>query len=185
MIRSMPKRTQFEWMKRAIFYGLCIYSVATTALIFKLNPVPVVIGIDSYGTRIVTGEKDPIIKAEREAFVSRFISNLYNYDETNFDERISLVGDLMKPELWDEKKAEYLSVSSRLKVEPLSQKSKILDLREVDETHFEADLSIHIQSRLRSNHTQVRVTIEISQAPRSSVKPYPWEVIHYVEQTAN
>jgi hypothetical protein len=185
MIRSLPKRTQLEWMKRAMVIALLIYSIATTGLLLKLNPVPVVIGIDAYGTRIVTGEKDPIIKAEKEAFVRRFIANFYNYDETNFDDRISLVGDLMKPDLWEEKRAEYLSISTRLKDEPLSQRAKIIDLREIDDTHFEADLNIQIQSRLRSTQTQIRVSLEISQAPRSSVKPYPWEITRYVEQTAN
>ncbi len=185
MIKAIPKITQYIWIKRIGFFGIVLYGLVTTGLLVRLDPKPLVIGIDPYGTRVITGEKDPILKAEKENFLKRFLIYLYNFDETNFDDRVSLVGDSMNGKLWDRRKTEFLNVSTRLKQEPLTQKGKIVDLREVDENHFEADLEIHIQSRLRENNVKMRVALEIVSSPRSSSKPYPWEVFNYEEQTAN
>jgi hypothetical protein len=177
--------TAFVWMKRFCLICLLAYSGVTTILLIKLDPKPLVIGIDPYGTRVVTGEKDPILKAERDAFIKRFIIYLYNFDETNFDERISLMGDSMSLDLWERKKSEYLSISTRLKAEPLSQKGRILDLRQVDDFHYEADLEVHIQSRLRENDLKVRVSLDLSSAHRTNTRPYPWEIKQYDEQISN
>jgi hypothetical protein len=159
-------------MKRFCLVCLLAYSGVTTILLIKLDPKPLVIGIDPYGTRVVTGEKDPILKAERDAFIKRFIIYLYNFDETNFDERISLMGDSMSLDLWE-------------KAEPLSQKGRILDLRQVDDFHYEADLEVHIQSRLRENDLKVRVSLDLSSAHRTNTRPYPWEIKQYDEQISN
>lgn len=185
MIRSISKASAYQILRKLLFCLVTVYCVVTTVLLIRLNPKPLVIGIDPYGTRIIGTEKDPILKAEKENFLKRFISYLYNYDETNFDERISVVGDSMNGKLWEQRKAEFQPISSRLKQEPLSQKSRINDLREIDETHYEADIEINIQSRLRQNTVRMRVGIELAAAPRSSVKPYPWEVIAYDEKTDN
>jgi hypothetical protein len=144
-----------------------------------------VIGIDPYGTRILFGTGDPILKAEREAFVKRFLVYLYNYDETNFDERISSIGDSMRDKIWDSKKSEFIGISKQLKSDPLVQKAKIVDLRELDERHYQADLEVHIESRLRKKDVKLRVGIEISAAARTIEKPFPWIVESYDEQVAN
>ena len=185
MIKTFPKSTMYSALRKLVFFLLVVYAGVTTTLLFRLDPKPLIIGIDPYGTRILGSEKDPILKAEKENFLKRFITYLYNYDETNFDERISLVGDSMNSKIWDRRKPEFTSVSSRLKQEPLTQKGKIIDLREVDETHFEADVEVHVQSRLRESTVKMRVEVELTASPRTSSKPYPWEVTSYDEQTAN
>lgn len=185
MIRVLPKAKYFDWMRRLMLIVLMLYAATTTLLLIRFDPKPVVIGIDPYGTRIVGSEKDPILKIEKENFIKRVLVYLYNYDETNFDDRISMVGDFMAAPLWERKKAEYLSISTHLKEEPLTAKGKVADLREVDETHFEADVEVHIQSKLRKSEMKFRVLLELKPAPRTTTKPYPWEVIAYDEQTAN
>lgn len=185
MIKVLPKSTVYAGIKKLLFLTLILYSGVTTFLLFRLDPKPLIIGIDPYGTRVLGAEKDPILKAEKENFLKRFVTYLYNYDETNFDERISIVGDFMNSKIWERRKAEFTSVSNRLKQEPLTQKGKITDLREIDETHFEADVEVHVQSRLRESTVKMRVEIELAAAPRTSSKPYPWEVTSYDEQTAN
>ncbi len=185
MIRQLPRSSRYQIMKHGIVLVLVLYSVLTSAVLFRLNPHPLVIGIDPFGTRVLGSGKDPILKAEKENFLKRFIIYLYNYDETNFDDRISVVGDFMNPKLWDLKKPEFVSISNQLKTESLTQKAKILDLREVDETHFEVDVEVSIQSKLRSSNLKIRASLELSPSPRTATKPYPWEVIRYDEQTSN
>lgn len=185
MIKRFSKMSQFTWLKRVFVFSVIAYGTIVSILLIRLDPKPLVIGVDPYGTRLVTSEKDPILKAEKDNFIKRFLIYLYNYDETNFDDRISIVGDSMSIKSWDKRKLEFITISSRIKNEPLVQKGKIIDLREIDETHYEADLDIHVQSRLRENSLKIRVAVELKSSPRSSIKPYPWEVTNYDEQTFN
>ena len=89
----------------------------------------------------------------------------------------------MASSLWDKKNAEFSALSMRLKKEPLSQKAKILDLREIDDRHYEADVAVGIRNRLKSVDLKLRVGIELKSSARSQTKPYPYEVSTYDEQT--
>lgn len=179
------KHEYFEVMKKGFLWLLVLYSITVTVVLLKLDTRPIIIGIDSFGTRVVSNDQDPIVKAERVSFVKKFISNLYSYDETTFDDRISMVGDLMSDALWSEKKAEFKSLSDRLKTDTLTQKAIIQDIREIDESHFEADLKVTISSRLRQQQTEIRLRMELSESPRTTSKPYPWEVKNYAETVSN
>ncbi len=182
MIKKLPKSTHYQILRNILILGLTVYAVGITIAFLRSNPLPLVIGIDSYGTRIVSSENDSVLKLEKNQFVRQFVNYLYSFDETNFDDRISLVGDLMSESLWEKKKAVFTGISNKLKEEPMVQKGQTIDLREIDETHFEADVDASIQSRLRKSTAKVRVQIEIGKAPRTTSKPYPWEVIQYDEQ---
>ncbi|MBU6374591.1 MAG: hypothetical protein KGQ59_01225 [Bdellovibrionales bacterium] len=183
MIKNLTKASVYTGMKRLTILSLVAYGILTTVLLLKLDPRPLVIGIDPYGTRIVGSYGDSILKAEKENLLKRFLIYLYSYDETNFDDRISEVGEFMNSELWERKRAEFISISSRLKTEPLTQKARITDIREIDETHYEADLELAITNRLKKASLKLRVSVELKASPRRSSKPYPWEVITYDEQT--
>lgn len=185
MILKLKKYSHITALKNLVIGFLTLYSLTTSVLLLKLDPKPMVIGIDPYGTRVVTGAEDPILKAEKIAFIKQFLSKLYTYDETNFDERISQVGDLMAQSLWESKLEDFKSVSERLKSEPLSQKSVVIDLREVNDSRYEADLEVKINSRLKESGFKIRVGIELNQSPRTIVKPYPWEVKTYDESVSN
>ncbi len=183
MIKNITKASIYSGMKRFMVLALLAYCVLTTVLLLRLDPKPLVIGIDPYGTRVVGQYGDSILKAEKENLLKRFLVYLYSYDETNFDDRISEVGEFMSVELWDRKRAEFISISNRMKTESLTQKAKITDIREIDETHFEADIELSITNRLKKAALKLRVSVELKPSPRTSSKPYPWEVITYDEQT--
>ena len=162
--------------------SLISYSATISVVLFRMNPAPILIGIDPFGTRIIATQEDRLLKIEKENLLKRFILQLYNYDETNFDERISAAGDLMSVSLWEKRNPDFSALSKRLKNEPLSQKAKILDLREIDDRHYEADVSIGIRNRLKSVDLKLRIGIELKPSARSQTKPYPYEVATYDEQ---
>lgn len=183
MIKNLSKASVYSGMKKVSLLILFGYCLLTTTLLLRLDPKPLVIGIDPYGTRVVGQYGDSILKAEKENFIKRFLIYLYSYDETNFDDRISEVGEFMSVELWDKKRSEFISVSGRMKNESLTQKAKITDIREIDEAHYEADIELTITNRLKKTTVKLRVSLELKQSPRTTSKPYPWEVIAYDEQT--
>ena len=183
MIYKIHLSTSYLWMKRLMFLALVAYSATISVVLFRMNPTPILIGIDPFGTRIIATQEDRLLKSEKENLLKRFILQLYNYDETNFDERISNAGDLMAASLWDKRNADFSALSKRIKNEPLSQKAKILDLREIDDQHYEADLAVGIHNRLKSVDLKLRVAIELKPSARTQTKPYPYEVSTYDEQT--
>ncbi len=182
-VQSFNKATVLVVMRRTFMGTLIMYAIVSSIMLIRLNPKPTIIGIDSYGTRIIGESGDGILKAEKVNLVKRFLIYLYSFDETNFDERISTVGDFMATKLWEQKQSEFLSISNRLKNEPLTQKAKIEDLREIDDTHFEADLQVSVQNRLRQGGSKIRVQLELKPTPRNPNKPYPWEIVTYDEQS--
>ena len=175
--------TSYFWMKRGLFVALVAYSVTVSVIILRINPTPILIGIDPFGTRVIVSQEDRLLKIEKENFLKRFLVQLYAYDETNFDERISTVGDLMAGALWEKRRPEFVALSTRLKTEPLSQTAKILDLRELDAHHYEADVAVNVHNRLKNADLKLRISINLAASARSQVKPYPYEVISYDEQT--
>jgi hypothetical protein len=170
-------------LKKAVLVLLVSYCVLTTFLLWKLKPEPLIIGIDQYGTRIIKGSDDKLIKLERYNFVKKFLTDFYNFNSTNYTEVISQSGELLSLDLWEEKREEFLKISEGLKKESLSQVTKIEELREVDPLTYQADLSVKVMNRLREVSTNIRVTIKIKQSSRRASNPFPYEVERYDEQS--
>jgi hypothetical protein len=185
MLIKLKNYSHLTAMKNLMIGFLILYSITLTVILLKLDLNPMVIGIDPFGTRVVTTAEDPILKAEKISFMKQFLNHLYNYDETSFDDRISHVGDLMAQSLWESKLEDFKSISDRLKSEPLRQMGSIVDLREFSDSRYEADLEVKIVSRLKESKLKVRVGIDLNQSARTMTKPYPWEVKTYDENVIN
>ena len=179
---ASPNRV--SWLsiaRKALMGGIVAYAVIATILLVRLNPKPVLIGIDPYGTRIITEGGDRLIRQEKENFLKHFLSLQYSYDQATFQKRISDCGDLMAVELWALKKIEFERVATQLKTEELTQSVDIKELREVDAQNFEADLVIHVKRRLNESSVTLRVDLKIRHNPRRENNPYPYEVERYDE----
>jgi hypothetical protein len=165
--------------------GLAAYGVIATILLFRLNPKPVLIGIDPYGTRVIREGGDRLIRQEKENFLKHFLALQYSYDQATFQKRVSDCGDLMAEELWAQKKIEFERLSQQLKVEELTQTVEIKEVREIDSANFEADLVIHVKRRLNESSVKLRVDLKIHPNPRRENNPYPYEVERYDESQAS
>ncbi len=157
MFGSLNRVSFYSITRKALVGGLVAYGVIATVLLFRLNPNPVLIGIDPYGTRIIREGGDRLIRQEKENFLKHFLTLQYSYDSESFDRRISDCGDLMAEDLWTQKKVEFERLAKQLKAEELTQTVEIKELREVDSSHFEADLVMHIKRRLSESTVKLRV----------------------------
>lgn len=169
-------------LKGFLFTGVTLWAVTATVLLFRLRPVPVLIGIDPYGVRVISSENDRLLKIERLNFVKRYLSYAYSYAASDYETRISHAGDMMSKTLWDDKKSEFQRIKLSLKDQELTQDLKILEIREVDPDTFEADLKINVKTRLQEAGTALRVQLKLKRAQRTAENPYQYEVDSYVEQ---
>lgn len=184
MFRRPERVTVLSLAKKTMVMGLVLYGAATTVLLVRLKPQPLLVGIDAYGTRIIRESGDRLLKKERENFLKHFLALLYNYDSETFDKRISDGGDLMATALWKEKREEFERIARQIKTESVAQAAEVQELREVDDGAYQADLLIRVQRRLTETTVKLRVEIRIRPNTRRENNPYPYEVERYDEQQA-
>lgn len=182
MIKSIRPVSVFKMMKFLLIVGLLVYSAVCTVVMLQIKPTTLVIGIDSYGTRVIETKDDHLIRLERHNFVKSFLTLLFNYNSDNFSKNASMAGDMMSSEAWNKRQTEFKQLVSSLKEVPIQQVSEVEDIREIDQTSYEADLKITIRSKLNEKKLRVRVVMNLKPASRTAINPFPWEVSNYEEQ---
>ena len=184
MFELKTKATAYSFMKKAALGLAGSYIVVATVLLMRMRPEPILIGVDQYGTRVIRDSSDRLLKKERENFLKRFLTLLYNYDSASFEERISESGDLMSDALWSEKRDEFSKIGSQLKTEDLEQKATVSEPRELDESSYQADVELKVRRKLTESMVKLRVDLRLRQNQRNENNPYPFEVERYDEQQA-
>ena len=181
MFTKIEKVDALNLAKRGIFLGLCVYCMVVTVVALKMRPQTLLIGLDSYGARVIREASDPVLRKEKENFIKQFLIQLYTFDGESFERRVSVCGDLMTKDLWLKKKPEFAGIAAKLKTDPLVQVLEIQELREVDTNTYQADIKIQVQRKLEINTVKLRVDIRISPSERRETNPYLFEVKDYDE----
>ncbi|OFZ81238.1 MAG: hypothetical protein A2583_08990 [Bdellovibrionales bacterium RIFOXYD1_FULL_53_11] len=174
---------KIEWLKTLLFIVCLAWAVMASVWAYRNRPEIILVGLDEAGTRIITSANDPILSKERVKFVREFLRGYYNYTAADYSVTISQTGALMSDLLWKSMEPEFLKTTERMKTSPITQDGDLLDLREVGEQEFEADLGLRIKSRLTERKVKYRAVIKIGPRKRSAENPYPMEVteIHETE----
>ena len=146
-----------------------------------MRPRFILVGLDANGTRIIEAQGDPLLTQERAKFLKEFLFNFYNYDASTYAKRTTAAGNFMADELWNEKKKEFEERERRWLRTPFHMEARLLDLREVSDREFEADLAIRTLDRLVAREVKYRVALTIGLRTRSVDNPYAWEVKSYHE----
>jgi len=177
------KYKYFGWeaIKRAVFGLLVLWASIATFLLIRARPQTLLIGIDENGVRVIHEDRDRLVAKEKINFVKRYLTYAYNYDSQDFNEKITQAGNLMADPLWEGKKTEFDRISKGLKEQPITQETRIEDIRIIDDYLFEADLLIGIQTRLKREQIKLRVELRVQPHTRTNVNPFAWEVSSYVE----
>ncbi len=181
----LPLKPFIRFRLLKLLLGFLLLAWATTSSIwaYRNKSQIILIGLDDAGTRVITSASDPILAKERVKFVREFLRGFYNYSSTDYSQSMSQAGALISDTLWKEKETDFKRIVAQMKLTPLTQEARLLDLREVSEQEFEADLDIHIRSRLQERTVKYRVALTITPKKRSTSNPYPLEVtsIHETE----
>jgi hypothetical protein len=183
MITNLKFQSKVQWLQRLLLLALLTWAIGTTAALMHMRPEIVLIGIDQYGTRLIKDEHDRLLRIEKENFMKKYLTFMFNYKSETFEPRISSAGDMMSEALWSQKKADFQRIASNMKGVEIEQITTIDELRETTEDTFEADLSIKVKTKLHETVTKIRVELKLRETPRSATKPFPYEVTSHVENT--
>jgi len=181
MITNPIFRSKIQIWRALLFTALTTWAIVASLVALTSKPSLVLVGIDQYGTRLITSETDRLVLIEKQNFLKKYLHYLFNYNSTNYDARTSAAGDMMAEALWDSKKSELQRISGQLKNTELTQTSTVSELRALPDHVYEADLLISVQTKLERKTTKLRSTIKLRPSARTKNQPYPYEVIEHEE----
>jgi hypothetical protein len=157
------------------------WAVFATFMAARNRSEIILIGLDANGARIIQPQGDPLLLQEHMKFVKEVLLRLYSYDSESYAKRISSAGHLMTDAAWGEQEKTFRQTVELMKTQSLRSEARLLDLREVDERSFEADVGIQITERLVMREVRLRVALTIGPRNRNVNNPYAWEVTEFHE----
>jgi hypothetical protein len=168
---------RLEMLKKILTAVTVAWAVTVSIALVRVRPTVILIGLDENGTRIIQSESDPLLARERVKFVREFLYRFYHYSTESFAKAASHAGDLMSDTVWKEREGELKRIAEQMKTSPrLEQEAKLLDLRELGEDEYEADLAVRVKTRLVDKESRYRATLRIGPRKRNADNPYPYEV---------
>jgi hypothetical protein len=179
---------QSEMMKRNIqfilFLGLSLLSVIT--IVFNIKStisgrVPLLIAIDSNGTRIINKKDDPIFTTEAVGFINKFTTSIYNFDSKNFMSKVGSATGMMSDELWKQKKNAIVDLRSRVEKDEISIEGELTKLTKDESGIYYGLVHIKEKSRLSVTEKTIKVEISLKSRERSEFSPYGMEIDKYEE----
>jgi hypothetical protein len=178
---KMPPYLAHAFTSKALLVALSFWAGTATVMALRSRPQFILVGLDSNGTRLIVSESDPLLAQERVKFVKEVLFRLYNYDASNYEKQVNSAGDLMSDSGWKEEEKDAKRIALQMKDHPLRAEARLIDLRELDENNFEADLSIYVTDRLIVHEIRYRIALTIGSRSRNVDNPYAWEVTAYHE----
>lgn len=167
-----------------LFIAVALMCSVTSLFSFRAiarSGKPIIIGIDSNGTRIVTEPTDPIYRTEALAFVQKFFFNSYNFNTSNFYKRIGFATSLMSEELWKRKESEILDLKSKIERDGTEISSEVLKVTKDDTGTYHGLIILKEKSRLNVREHKVLVSLKLKSVGRTFENPFGMEVDTYEE----
>jgi len=160
---------------------MCLISTIASLRAITKSTHPIIIGIDSNGTRVVTENNDPIFKTEATAFIQKFIFNVYNFNSQNFIKRLGYATSIMSEDLWKRKQSEIMDLKSKIERDAIAISGQIQKLTKDESGTYHALILVHEKSRLNEQDHKIEITLKLKAAPRTQENPSGLEVDSYEE----
>ncbi len=159
----------------SIFVSLYAYKAINAA------ENPVLIAIDSNGTRVISRLDDPIFETEAVSFVKSFLERLYNFTPETFEKNVGFAAELMEITLWEEKKDQTLSLQKAVFEQKLRLESEVLGISKVNDHDYQALLKVKETSRISEKERTVKIKLSLFRGKRRQENPWGIEVKSYEE----
>lgn len=160
---------------------ICLIAVVVNLKVLGGLSQPLIIGIDTNGTRIVTSQNDPIYKTEAVSFIRKFLFSIYNFDSENFMRRMGLTTTMMSEDLWKTKKSEILDLKNRIERDNIQLTGEIQKMTLDESGVYHGLILVKERSRLNEQSHRISVALKLKSVPRTSDNPYGLEVDSYEE----
>ena len=181
----------FEVLKRnfqLLLVSIAIISsvMATIYTTMTLNKLknPILIAIDTNGTRLVSRLDDPIFDTEMVQFMRKFFAELYNFDPATFTEHVGGASSMMSEKLWKNQKDKLLKLKSEVAKNEIHLEGFLRKLTKTTQGQYMALIATKQTSRLQNSEQELIVEFQVARTTRNEINPWGLEIIKYEETVA-
>ncbi len=164
---------------------LCFFSVVVMNRAIRIAQNPILIAIDSNGTRVVSQSVDPIFDTEAIQFSKMFVSKLYNFTPETFKENVGYASTFFSINLWLEEESKFLELMKNVEKDQISMNTKLERIIKNSDLEYLLELSMRETTRLNSEDRRVSLKLFIERTQRTKTNPYGIEVNRYEENVIN
>ena len=167
-----------------LFIAMAVVCTLSSFLSLKAlshSSKPIIIGIDTNGTRVVSEASDPIYKTEAIAFIQKFFFNAYNFDSKNFFKRLGFATTMMSEDLWKKKESEIIELKSKVERDDIVLSGEVLKLTRDEDNTYRGLVRIKERNRLNEQEHKVVVSLKLRSVGRTTENPFGLEVDSYEE----
>ena len=160
-----------------VVISLFLWAVLASIFALRNNSKIILIGIDDYGSKIITDSNDRILQNELKNFLKSFLLTYYGYDEKSFSSQIESASNLMNFDLWERVKPKLLEQKEKLTKLPLLQVPDIESIDMIETGKIEAILNLSIKAKLNEQKVRLKVRLSFVKAPRTEMNPWGFEIV--------
>lgn len=160
----------------------CFFSVFQISKALSIANDPLILAIDSNGTRVVRRQDDPIFETEAISFLKFYLKNLYNFTPDDFLRNVGIATSYMSISLWEEEKTKILSQHKQIMENQVSMVSDVRKIFKVSDNEFSSLIVIDEKSRLSTSKRILKLKLLLKKIPRSDLNPYGIEVEGYQDE---
>ncbi len=160
----------------------CFFSVFQISKALSIANDPLILAIDSNGTRVVRRQDDPIFETEAISFLKFYLHNLYNFTPEDFLKNVGIATSYMSIKLWDDEKSKILSQHKYILENQVSFTSEIRKIYKVSENVYTSIILIEEKSRLSSSRKALKLKLMLKKVSRTDLNPYGIEVEGYEDE---
>lgn len=183
MILFKSRLYREEFYRWLLIAALISWAITSTIWALSKTQKTVLIGIDENGTRLITDNKDLLLKSESLKMIQEFLKLYLNFDQNTHKENIGRAADLMASSLWEQQKGKLFEIGEKLKREPLLQTSETESIDLVGENTFEVIANIKILNRAVESKARIKMVLVLQKHERSNVNPWAFEIKELRDET--
>ena len=165
-----------EALRWLLIGALAVWALSATIFALTKKDSLVVIAVGDDSSYVVKDTNTSRDKKELLNFTKVIVEKLYTFTPVSFDKNLTEVSDLMSADLWTSKRDEYQRLSAKLKVDPLTQTSKIISVDDLGEGRLSLLVDIEIRHKLETKLARLKVELEIKKRGRSEMNPWMYEL---------
>ncbi len=162
-----------------ISFLFCLGSVISMSHALSIANDPLILAIDSNGTRVVRRSDDPIFETEAIQFLKFYLKNLYTFSSLDFLKNVGVATGYMSLDLWEKERSKILGQYEIITKDQITSVATIKKIFKEDDTEFVAIISISEKSRLSQEKRLLKLRLQLNKVPRSNFNPYGIEVRGY------
>lgn len=165
--------------------ALCATAVVLMNMAIKISQDPILIAIDSNGTRVISKSDDPIFDTEAVQFAKMFVGKIYNFTPQNVENNMGTASGFISIQLWDEEESKFRRTIEKVQNEQVYMTGTIQRVVKHSQTEYTLYLKTQETTRANVQDRNISLKLYLQRVGRNQVNPYGIEVNRYEENVLN